>query len=72
MKTDTLTLSPAELRTAGCKALADALGPLGMARFLRQFEQGNGNYTRDRKKWLGHQSVQSVVQRIRSRKKSRS
>ena len=43
MKTE--TLNSAELRTAGYKALAAALGPLGMARFLRQFEQGNGDYT---------------------------
>ncbi|HEY5042447.1 MAG TPA: hypothetical protein VIK53_10630 [Verrucomicrobiae bacterium] len=69
MKTD--TLNPAALRTAGCKALADALGPLGMARFLRQFEQGNGDYTRDRKKLSGNQSVQAIVRRIRSRKKNR-
>ena len=67
MKTD--TLNPAELRTAGYKALADALGPLGMARFLRQFEQGNGDYTRDRKKRIGNQSVQTIARRIRSRKK---
>jgi hypothetical protein len=67
MKTD--TLNPAELRTAGCKALADALGPLGMARFLRQFEQGTGDYTRDRKKLLGNQSIQTIARRIRSRKK---
>ncbi len=66
MKTD--TLSPAELRNAGCQALAEALGPLGMARFLRQFERGNGDYTRDRKGWLGNSSVQTVAQRIRSRK----
>ncbi len=70
MKTD--TLNPAELRTAGYKALADALGPLGMARFLRQFEQGNGDYTRDRKKWLAGKSVQAFAQRIRNRKKNRS
>jgi hypothetical protein len=70
MKTD--TLNPAELRTAGCQALAEALGPLGMARFLRQFEKGNGDYTRDRKGWLRDPSVQSAAQRIRSRKKSRS
>ncbi len=70
MKAD--TLNPAELRTAGYKALADALGPLGMARFLRQFERGNGDYTRDRKKWLRDQSVRTVAQRIRSRKKNRS
>jgi len=69
MKMD--TLNPVELRTAGCKALADALGPLGMARFLRQFEQGNGDYTRDRKKWLRDQSLQTATRRIRSRKKNR-
>jgi hypothetical protein len=70
MKTD--TLNPAELRTAGYKALSDALGPLGMAKFLRQFEQSSGDYTRDRKKWLTDKSVKNVSQRIRSRKKSRS
>jgi hypothetical protein len=67
MKTD--TLNPAELRTAGYKALADALGPLGMARFLRQFEPGNGDYTHDRKKPLADQSVQTIARRIRSRKR---
>jgi hypothetical protein len=70
MKTD--TLNPVELRTAGCKALADALGPLGMARFLRQFEQGNGDYTRERKKLIGNQSIQTIARRIRSRKKNHS
>ncbi|MDE3068136.1 MAG: hypothetical protein KGJ60_11375 [Verrucomicrobiota bacterium] len=70
MKTD--TLNPAELRSAGCQALAEALGPLGMARFLRQFERGNGDYTRDRKSWLRDSSIQTVAQRIRRRKKSRS
>jgi hypothetical protein len=42
MKAD--TLNPAELRAAGYKALAAALGPLGMARFLLQFEHGHGDY----------------------------
>ena len=69
MKTD--TLNPAELRAAGCKALAEALGPLGMARFLRQFEPGSGDYTRDRENWLGNQSVQSIARRNRNRKKNR-
>lgn len=70
MKTN--MLNPAELRAAGYKALADALGPLGMAKFLRQFERGNGDYTRDHKKWLGNPSVQSIAQRIRNRKKRHS
>jgi hypothetical protein len=70
MKAD--TLNPVELRAAGYKALADTLGPLGMAKFLRQFDQGHGDYTRDRKKWLRDQSVQTIAKRIRARKKSRS
>jgi len=67
MKAD--TLNPVELRAAGCKALADALGPLGMAEFLRQFDPGHGDYTRERRRWLRDKSVQSVTQRIRARKR---
>jgi hypothetical protein len=70
MKAD--TLNPAELRAAGYKALADALGPLGMARFLRQFELGRGDYTRERRQWQRDRSVQTVTARIRARKKSRA
>ena len=64
------TLKPAELRAAGYKALANALGPLGMARLLRQFGRGNGDYARERHQWLRCQPVQSVATRIRARKKN--
>ena len=70
MKVD--TLNPAELRAAGYKALAAALGPLGMARFLLQFENGRGDYTRERREWLRDKSVSTVAARIRARKKSRA
>jgi hypothetical protein len=70
MKAD--TLNPAELRAAGYKALAAALGPVGMARFIRQFEQGRGDYTRERREWLRDTSVATVAARIRARKKSRA
>ncbi len=66
MKTD--TLNPVELRAAGYRALAGALGPVGMAKFLRQFDRGYGDYTRDRKGWLSRSSVRAVTQRIRKRK----
>ena len=69
MKAD--TLNPAELRAAGYKALNAALGPLGMARFLRQFEVGRGDYTSERRQWLRDASVSTVATRIRARKKSR-
>jgi hypothetical protein len=64
------TLNPTELRAAGYKALAAALGPLGMARFLLQFEHGHGDYTRERRDWLRDDSVASVAARIRGRKKT--
>jgi hypothetical protein len=64
-------LNPAELRAAGYKALADALGPLGMARFLLQFEHGHGDYTRERQQRTAKDSVQTIAERIRARKKKR-
>ncbi len=70
MKTE--MLNPAELRAAGYKALAAALGPLGMARFLLQFEQGHGDYTRERREHLRDKSVSAVAARIRARKKTRT
>jgi hypothetical protein len=70
MKTE--MLNPAELRAAGYKALAAALGPLGMARFLLQFEHGHSDYTRERREHLRDKSVSSVTARIRARKKSRA
>jgi len=39
----TQTLSPSILRKLGLEALTKALGPVGMARFLQQFETGMGN-----------------------------
>jgi len=42
------TLSPARIRKLGLDALAKELGPLGMVRFLQQFEGGIGDYTRER------------------------
>jgi hypothetical protein len=70
MKAD--TLNPVELRAAGYRALAAALGPLGMARFLLQFEHGHGNYTRERQQRRPDHSVQAVAERIRMRKKKRA
>ena len=70
MKTE--MLNPAELRAAGYKALAAALGPLGMARFLLQFEHGHGDYTRERREHLRDKSVSTVTARIRARKKTRA
>lgn len=45
-------MSLEEIRQRGIEALARALGPAGMIRFLQQFETGSGDYTADRQGWL--------------------
>ncbi len=61
-------MSPVELRRAGIKALSDALGPTGMAEFLRMFERGYGDYTKDRKEILAKKSVDEIYQEIKEGK----
>ncbi len=62
-------MTPAEIRERGLEALREALGPVGMARFLQQFARGSGDYTRDREEWLGGLTVQEVVKDIKSHRK---
>ena len=50
------------------EALAHELGPVGMVRFLQQFETGRGDYTVEREGWLNCSDVQTVVRGIRSRR----
>jgi len=58
MKTETLSLY--EIRTIGFEALIRELGPAGAIRFIQQYETGQGDYTRDRKKILPKKSVREI------------
>ncbi len=58
-----------QIRQIGVKALSRELGPVGLVRFLQQFETGQGDYTAERHAWLGERSVQEVVQEIERRRK---
>ena len=40
--------NPIEIRTVGMQALKDVLGPVGMVRFMQQFDLGHGDYTKDK------------------------
>ena len=61
----TLTMSPAVIRKAGLEAVAKKLGPLGMVRFLQQFETGRGDYTKERDQWLKDADMKEIVSEIR-------
>lgn len=40
--------NPLEIRIAGLQALENTLGPVGMARFIQQFNSGYGDYTKEK------------------------
>jgi hypothetical protein len=63
------TLSPSAIRKLGIEALAKVLGPVGMARFLQQYEGGMGDYTREREDWLRDLNVRDIVKEIKERRK---
>ncbi|MCL4456073.1 MAG: hypothetical protein M1147_13245 [Nitrospirae bacterium] len=67
----TQTMSPVVLRKAGLEAVAKALGPLGLVRFLQQFETGAGDYTKERDRMLKGLNVQEIVSEIKSRRKKK-
>ena len=67
MMTQTV-ISPAKIRKIGLDTLGKSLGPIGMARFLQQFETGSGNYTKDRERWLKGLNVKGIAKQIRKQR----
>jgi hypothetical protein len=65
-KTDVKSIN--EIRKLGIDALAEALGPVDMARFLQSFDLGRGDYTKEREKWLD-QGLEEIVKEIEKRRK---
>jgi len=41
-----------EIHKQGIDALVKVLGPIDAMRFLQIYDQGSGDYTKDRKQWL--------------------
>ena len=70
MNTQKMSLS--EIRAAGLEALARELGPTGMIRFLQQFETGRGDYSLERENWLGNDSVDTLVDKIKRSRKTKT
>jgi hypothetical protein len=62
MNPATMTLE--QVRATGLQALSRDLGPVGLIRFLQQYETGYGDYTAERHRWLGERTVRDVAQAI--------
>ena len=59
-----------QIRSAGLQALARELGPVGMVRFLQQYETGKGDYARDRHEWLDGLDAQTIANEMLGRRKT--
>lgn len=58
-------LNPAAIRQRGLDALLQALGPVGMVRFLQQFDPGYGDYAHDRSQWLAEISLEDAIAQVK-------
>jgi hypothetical protein len=56
-----------EIRRKGLEILMEPLGPVGMVRFLQQFETGYGDYTAERESWLTETNLDTLGSKIRER-----
>ncbi|MBE9125020.1 MULTISPECIES: hypothetical protein [unclassified Coleofasciculus] len=53
-------MTPVELNQKGFEALIAALGYVDAVRFIKQFDSGTDNYTRDRHQWLDTLSLEDI------------
>ncbi len=61
-----------EIRQIGLEVLLERLGPVGMIRFLQQFETGYGDYTAERESWLVETDMDTLVAKIQRWRSSKS
>ena len=58
------------IRQKGLDALTKELGAVATVRFLRQFESGDGDYTRERETLLRDVSIDEIAASIAERNKA--
>jgi hypothetical protein len=59
-----------QIRLIGLEALSRELGPVGMIRFLQQFETGHGDYSNERHQWLDQLSIKEFIDQVEQRRKA--
>lgn len=62
-------LTPIEIQKAGWEALKKQLGLVGALRFLLQYERGEGDYTKLRRKMFKGETVESLINKMRKERK---
>ena len=62
--------TPVSLQKAGLDALVQALGAVDAIRFIRLFDNGYGDYTKERHAIFDNMSVDDILADMKQRKKS--
>ncbi len=60
----------AQIQSEGYEALVNALGPEDAVRFIRSFDPGCGDYTKERKRTLKKKTVKQIGKEILELQKS--
>jgi len=60
-----LTKDMNSIRKLGIDALTEKLGPIGMVEFMRQFDSGYGDYTKERDTWLNNLTIEDISNEIK-------
>jgi hypothetical protein len=63
-------MTPIELHQKGFKALVDTLGYVDAVRFLKQFDNGSGDYTQERGEWLDLLSLDEIWSELQPQTKT--
>ncbi len=58
----------ATIRRMGIEALVEKLGPVGMVEFIRQFDSGYGDYTKERHDWLDRIDMEAIVKQAETKR----
>lgn len=58
----------ATIRRMGIEALTEKLGPVGMVEFIRQFDSGSGDYTKERHEWLDRLDIEAIVKQVEAKR----
>ncbi|MBI5558667.1 MAG: hypothetical protein HY885_13625 [Deltaproteobacteria bacterium] len=58
-----------EINRRATHILFEKMGAVDTIRFLNQFSIGQGDYTKEREKWLGHISLDDAITQIKIEKK---
>lgn len=64
MNTETRPIS--EISRRATRILVEEMGVVDTIRFLNQFSLGQGDYTKEREKWLGDLSLDDVISQIKA------